>query len=79
MNREETISWVEKASGRKCSPLGKKVAVLLAYGKSASFSLMDLDEVRVSKKDENSTEFTRYYVAFGRDGEGRNVVRVVTA
>jgi hypothetical protein len=31
MNHEETISWVEKASGRKCSPLGKKVAILLAY------------------------------------------------
>jgi hypothetical protein len=28
---EETISWVESASGRKCSRLGKRVAVLLAY------------------------------------------------
>lgn len=31
MTNDETISWVEERSGRKCSPLGKKVAVLLAY------------------------------------------------
>lgn len=53
-------------------------SVDLAYGESASFLLMDLDEVRVSKRDGASTEFTRYYVSFGRDGEGRNIVRMVT-
>ncbi|MBP2147260.1 hypothetical protein J2129_002773 [Methanofollis sp. W23] len=52
-------------------------SVDLAYSESASFLLMDLDEVRVSKRDGDSTEFTRYYVSFGRDGEGRNIVRVV--
>jgi hypothetical protein len=31
MTSDEDISWIESRSGRKCSPLGKKVAVLLAY------------------------------------------------
>ena len=31
MTSNEDITWVESRSGRKCSPLGKKVAVVLAY------------------------------------------------
>lgn len=51
-------------------------SVDLAYGESASFPAADLDEVRVSKIDGNTTEFSRYYVHFGRDSEGRDIVRI---
>ncbi len=51
-------------------------SVDLAHGESASFPVADLDEVRVSKIDGNTTEFARYHVLFGRDSEGRNIVRI---
>lgn len=51
-------------------------SVDLAHGESASFPVADLDEVRVSKIDGNTTEFARYHISFGRDSEGRNIVRI---
>lgn len=51
-------------------------SVDLAYREGAAFPVADLDEVRVSKINGNSTEFSRYHVLFGRDSEGRNIVRI---